>query len=140
MHTFCCVKTESKWICFIYLAKKGMVMGGSPGLVVTGWDTHWRGRRFESQHRILNWHIYRFFLKETGWSEKKLQVQIIQLIISHLQIKSNRQNFEFEFHFRFKRFRQKSSICRNRKDVFRIHILKFQYLFDRFSFWIPQIA
>ena len=35
-------------------------MGGKPGLVVMGGDSHPRGRGFESQHQILDglFHIY----------------------------------------------------------------------------------
>ena len=33
------------------------LVGGSPGLVVMGGDSHSRGREFESQHRILDGHF-----------------------------------------------------------------------------------
>ena len=35
-------------------------MGGSPGLVVMGRDSHSKGRGFESQHRILDGHFFTY--------------------------------------------------------------------------------
>ena len=35
-------------------------MGGSPGLVVMGRDSHSEGRGFESRHRILDGHFFTY--------------------------------------------------------------------------------
>ena len=37
-------------------------MGGSPGLVVMGRDSHSEGRGFDSQHRILDGHFSHLFV------------------------------------------------------------------------------
>ena len=45
----------------IILANISNVLGGSPGLVVMGRDSHTEGRGFESRHHILDGHFFTYF-------------------------------------------------------------------------------
>ena len=40
--------------------KSNIKLGGSPGLVVMGGDSHPKGRGFDSQYRILDGHFFTF--------------------------------------------------------------------------------
>ena len=47
---------------YLYCCPVMVKMGGSPGLVVMGWDSCSEGRGFESQHHILDGHFSRWFV------------------------------------------------------------------------------
>ena len=46
-------------VCFAF-NNKLTLMGGSPGLVVMGKDSHSKGCGFESRHRILDGHFFTY--------------------------------------------------------------------------------
>ena len=54
-------------------------MGGSPGLVVMGRDSHSVGHGFESRHRILDGHFSHVCLKRPKINEKEACVGLFFL-------------------------------------------------------------
>ena len=52
------LKLLNLYLCSTHIISKLVKLGGNPGLVVKGGDSCTKGRGFESQHRLLDGHLF----------------------------------------------------------------------------------